>query len=47
MNVRRRASAALISSWVYKPAGGKGCLESLEDAGKSDAVFLLQARQDL
>ena len=38
MNVRRRASAALISSWVYKLSAGKGCLESLEDAGKSDAV---------
>ena len=38
VKVRRRASAALISSWVYKLTAGKGCLESLEDAGKSDAV---------
>ena len=38
MNVRRRASAVLISSWVYELSAGKGCLESLVDAGKSDAV---------
>ena len=42
MNVRRRASAALISSWVYKLSAGKGCLESLEDvvsaAGEAGSV---------
>ena len=34
----RTASAALISSCVYKLSAGKSCLESLENAGKSDAV---------
>lgn len=40
MNVRRRASVALISSCVYELSAGKVCLESLVDAGKSDAVVL-------
>ena len=43
MNVRRRASAALISSCVYKLSAGKGCLESLVDADKSDAVVLYRS----
>ena len=34
----RRASAALISAWVYKQSTGKDCSDFVTDTDKSGAV---------